>query len=124
MESETDSSVTPVSELLRASGYWNPDWDAVAELDPIWTEKFMARGMHPVTAGVLEPKVLKRLLYASVRICTRAVISGGATKEEIAAVLQVVSVLGLHTRSLGVPLLLEEVAAIERDGTAGNRAAA
>lgn len=77
MESETDSSVTPVSELLRASGYWNPDWDAVAELDPIWTEKFMARGMHPVTAGVLEPKVLKFItigvdascthLYASVR---------------------------------------------------------
>ena len=31
--------------------------DAVAEPDPIWTEKFMAMGMHPVIDGVLERKV-------------------------------------------------------------------
>lgn len=104
----------PVSEQLPASGYWNPDWDAVAELDPIWTEKFMAMGMHPVTAGVLEPKVIEFIAIAVDASCTHLYAPGtrrhirkalelGATKEEIADVLQVVSVLGVHTMSLGAP---------------------
>jgi hypothetical protein len=37
----------------------------------------------------------------------------GATKEEIDAVLQLTSVLGIHTMSLGAPNLLEELAARE-----------
>ena len=35
------------------------------------------------------------------------------TKEEIAAVLQLTSVLGIHTMSLSAPILLEEIAARE-----------
>ena len=43
----------------------------------------------------------------------RKALELGATKQEITAVLQCVSVLGIHTMSLGAPILLEEVAALE-----------
>ena len=35
----------------------------------------------------------------------------GATKEQIMAVLQLVSAIGIHTLSLGAPILREELAA-------------
>ena len=48
-----------------------------------------------------------------VRRHIRKALELGATKQEITAVLQCVSVLGIHTMSLGAPILLEEVAALE-----------
>ncbi|AOY97314.1 carboxymuconolactone decarboxylase [Cupriavidus sp. USMAA2-4] len=115
---------TPICDQLRATGNWNPAWDALAEVDPAWTEKFMAMGMHPVLAGVLEPKVLEFLAIAVDASCTHMYAPGtrrhirkalelGATRAEIAAVLQAVSVLGIHSASLGMPMLLEELAALE-----------
>jgi len=132
---KTEASATPVCDGLRASGYWNPAWDPFAELDPIWTEKFMAMTMHPLTSGVLEPKVLEFLAIAVDASCTHMYAPGtrrhirralelGATKEEINAVLQAVSVLGIHTSSLGAPILLEELAAMEETRRADDRAAA
>ncbi|MBP0634232.1 carboxymuconolactone decarboxylase family protein [Cupriavidus sp. AcVe19-6a] len=139
MSSETNSelqlSPTPLCDQLRATGNWNPAWDAFAELDPVWAEKFMVMGMHPVMSGVLEPKVLEFLAIAVDASCTHMYAPGtrrhirkalelGATKEEIAAVLQAVSVLGIHTSSLGAPILLEELAALQREHAKGERAAA
>ncbi|MBB5444913.1 MULTISPECIES: carboxymuconolactone decarboxylase family protein [unclassified Paraburkholderia] len=134
MSNET-SSATPVSDQLRATGNWNPAWDAIAQLDPIWAEKFMAMGMHPVISGVLEPKVFEFLAIAVDASCThmyapgtrrhiRKAIELGATQQEIAAVLQAVSVLGIHSSSLGAPILLEELAAFEKAQGEGAQAAA
>ena len=130
-----ETSATPICDQLRSSGDWNPAWDAFAELDPAWAEKFIAMGMHPVLSGVLEPKVFEFLAIAVDASCTHMYAPGtrrhirkalqlGATKEEIAAVLQAVSVLGIHSSSLGAPILLEELEAIESTKTAGARAAA
>jgi alkylhydroperoxidase/carboxymuconolactone decarboxylase family protein YurZ len=118
---------TPVSDQLRASGNWNPAWDAFAELDPVWAEKFMAMGMHTIMSGVLEPKVLEFIAIAVDASCTHMYAPGtrrhirkalelGATAEEITAVLQAVSVLGIHSSSLGAPILLEELAAVKKAG--------
>ncbi|MDH6146748.1 MULTISPECIES: carboxymuconolactone decarboxylase family protein [Paraburkholderia] len=134
MSNET-SSATPVSDQLRATGNWNPAWDAIAQLDPVWAEKFMAMGMHPVISGVLEPKVFEFLAIAVDASCThmyapgtrrhiRKAIELGATQQEIAAVLQAVSVLGIHSSSLGAPILLEELAAFETAKGEGAQAAA
>ena len=41
----------------------------------------------------------------------RKALELGVTKEQIIAVLQAVSVLGIHTMSLGAPILVEELAA-------------
>ncbi len=116
--------VTPIIDRLRASGAWNPNWDPIAALDPVWTEKFMAMGMHTLASSVLEPKVIEFIAIAVDASCThmygpgvrrhiRAALQLGATKEEINAVLQAVSVLGIHSSSLGAPILLEELAAFD-----------
>ena len=133
MNHKTNHSATPVCDQLRARGNWNPAWDGLAELDPVWAEKFMAMGMHTVMSGVLEPKVLEFLAIAVDASCTHMYAPGtrrhirkalelGATREEIAAVLQAVSVLGIHSSSLGAPILLEELAAIKQAKTAAAQA--
>ena len=129
------TSRTPVCDALRASSNWNPNWEPFATLDPDWTEKFMAMGTAPMVSGVLEPKVFEFIAIAVDASCTHMYAPGvrrhirkalelGATKEEITAVLQGVSVLGIHTMSLSAPILLEELAAIEQAKTAGARAVA
>ena len=121
-ESNAAGVPTPVSDRLRRSGNWNPAWDALAELDPAWTEKFVTMGTHPFTSGVLDPKTWELIAIAVDASCTHLYAPGvrrhirkalelGATREEIAAVLQLTSVLGIHTMSLGAPILHEELAA-------------
>jgi alkylhydroperoxidase/carboxymuconolactone decarboxylase family protein YurZ len=53
-----------------------------------------------------------------VRRHIRKALDLGATQEEITAVLQLTSVLGIHTMSLGAPILHEELAARETAATA------
>ena len=112
---------TPIIDRLKATGNWNPNWEPFAELDPAWTEKFMDMGMTPMARGVLDPKTVEFIAIAVDASCThmyapgvrrhiRAALDLGATKEEIMAVLQAVSVLGIHSMSLGAPILVEELA--------------
>jgi len=126
---------TPVSDALRSSGNWNPDWEPFATLDADWTEKFMAMGTAPMVSGVLDAKTVEFIAIAVDASCTHMYAPGvrrhirkalelGATKQEITAVLQCVSVLGIHTMSLGAPILLEELDAIaERRDAAINQPA-
>ena len=113
---------TPLCDRLRAAGEWNPNWNPFYELDPAWTEAFMAMGTKPMLSGVLDPKVIEFIAIAVDASCThmygpgvrrhiRKALDLGATKEEITAVLQCVSVLGIHTMSLAAPILQEELAA-------------
>ena len=109
---------------MRAAGEWNPNWDPFYELDPDWTEKFMTMGVAPMRSGVLDAKTMEFLAIAVDASCThmygpgvrrhiRKALKLGATQEEITAVLQLTSVLGIHTMSLGAPILQEELAAHE-----------
>jgi len=126
---------TPVCDRIRASGNWNPDWDAFAALDADWTEKFNAMGIAPMVSGVLDAKTVEFLAIAVDASCTHLYAPGvrrhirialelGATKQEITAVLQCVSVLGIHTMSLGAPILLEELDALAERRNARAPAAA
>lgn len=112
-------SATPVSDELRANGYWNPLWDPFAELDPQWTEDFLKMAMAPYK--VLDAKTLEFIAIAVNASCThmyapgvhrhiRKALEAGATREEIAAVLQGVVTLGVHSMSLAAPMLLRETA--------------
>ncbi len=121
----TDTTVsTPVTDRLRATGNFNPAWKEMAELDPVWLEKFLDMGIKPMVSGVLDPKTLEFLAIAVDASCTHLYAPGvrrhirkalelGATREEILAVLQCVAVLGIHSCALGVPILVEELAAHE-----------
>ncbi|WP_321937709.1 carboxymuconolactone decarboxylase family protein [Paraburkholderia sp. J8-2] len=114
-----DATATPICDALRASGNWNPNWEPFAELDAAWTEKFMAMGTAPMLSGALDAKTIEFIAIAVDASCTHMYAPGvrrhirkalelGATKDEITAVLQCVSVLGIHTMSLAAPILIEE----------------
>ena len=120
------STPTPISDALHDNGYWNPNWDPIAEVDKVWMEKFLTMGMH--ARQVLDPKTLELIAIAVDASCTHMYAPGvrthirkaldlGVTFEEIAAVLQLTSVLGIHTMSMGAPILLEEAAARQRPNT-------
>jgi alkylhydroperoxidase/carboxymuconolactone decarboxylase family protein YurZ len=118
-------SKTPICDQLRAVGEWNPNWDSTYEVDPAWTEKFVTMGITPMVSGALDAKTIEFIAIAVDASCThmygpgvrrhiRKALELGATQEEIAAVLQCVSVLGIHSMSLGAPILLEELAQHQR----------
>ena len=115
------ASATPVCDRLRAAHVWNPAWEPFYQLDPEWTERFMAMGTKPMLSGVLDAKTIEFIAIAVDASCTHLYAPGvrrniakaldlGATPEEITAVLQLTSVLGIHTMSLGAPILHEELA--------------
>ena len=63
---------------------------------------------RPVTSPALRGRRTRRHI--------RGALSAGATRDEILAVLQAVSVLGIHSMSLGAPILVEELAAQNAHG--------
>ena len=115
-----DNAATPICDAMRAAGQWNQDWQPMAELDEDWTEKFMAMVSAPLNSGVIDPKTFEMLAIAvdasvthmygpGVRRHIRRALSLGVTPEQITAVLQLTATLGLHTMSLGAPILVEEM---------------
>jgi alkylhydroperoxidase/carboxymuconolactone decarboxylase family protein YurZ len=126
MTSPAQTSQTPLSDQLKATGNWNSNWTPFEELDPVWTEKFMTMAFHPLAKNLLDAKTVEFISIAVDASCTHMYGPGvrrhikkalelGASKEEILAVLQLTSVLGIHSLSLGAPMLQEEVAAFAKD---------
>ena len=121
-------TTTPICDHLRAAGEWNPLWEPFYTLDPGWTESFFDMATRPMRSGVLDPKTIEFLAIAVDAACThmygpgvrrhiRKALALGATRDEIAAVLQLTSVLGIHSMSLGAPMLLEEIERAEKNGS-------
>lgn len=113
---------TPVTDTLRRAGEFNPAWETIAAQDPAWLESFLHMGMRPRLSGVLDPKTWELIAIAVDASCTHLYGPGvrrhiaraldlGVTPEQIAAVLEGVAVLGIHSCALGFPILAEEVAA-------------
>ncbi|HEY3708842.1 MAG TPA: carboxymuconolactone decarboxylase family protein [Amycolatopsis sp.] len=127
--SENGTEVQRQNELRDAfiseRGYWNTFWEGLLSLDPEFFEAYLNFSAVPWRKGVLEPKI-KELIYTAIDASTthlyepglrqhiRNALGYGATKEEIMEVLELTSVLGIHTCTLGVPVLMEELAAHEQ----------
>ena len=106
--------------FIEKRGYWSPLWEDMVALTPDFFETYLRFSSIPWTQGVLPPKV-KELIYIAIdaatthlyepglRIHIRNAMEHGATKEEIIEVYQLVSVLGIHTCTLGIPVLVEEL---------------
>ena len=108
------------ADFIEARGYWNEFWDGLLDLDPRFFKAYLNFSSIPWTNGVLEPKV-KEFVYIAIdastthlyepglRIHIKNAFKYGATKEEIMEVYQLVSILGMHTCTMGVPVLLDEM---------------
>jgi alkylhydroperoxidase/carboxymuconolactone decarboxylase family protein YurZ len=114
------SAKTPICDAMRAAGQWNPDWEAMATLDPAWTEQFMGMVSMPLNSGVLDARTFELIAIAvdasvthmfapGVQRHIRRALDIGVPAEQIAAVLQLTATLGLHTMSLGAPMLVQEI---------------
>jgi alkylhydroperoxidase/carboxymuconolactone decarboxylase family protein YurZ len=121
---QRDKISTPACEKMKAVGQWNQAWDPFFELDPQWTDEFMATGVAIYGSGVFTPKEVELLSIAFDASYTHMYAPGtgrhiknalkaGATMEEIMEVLKLCVVQGAQSCNLGVPILAEE---LERSG--------
>ncbi len=115
---------TPACDKMRAMGQWNTAWDPFYDLDPAWTDEFMATGIGIYASGVLSPKEVELLsiafdasythMYApGTRRHIKGALKAGATLEEIMEVLKLCVVQGVQACNLGVPILAEELERLE-----------
>ena len=127
MTATQSNSTTPVSDALRSAGNWNPNWDALAELDTGYTEKFLAMAAHAMSHSGLDALTIEFIAIAVDASCTHMYAPGvrrhirkalelGATRQQVMAVLELVSVLGIHSVALGAPILLDEEQKLASDG--------
>ena len=105
--------------FIDARGYWNAYLDDMLALDPDFLQAYLDFSAVPWKTGTLEPKI-KELIYVALdgsathlyepglRQHIRNALRLGATKQEILEVLQLVSVVGIHSCTVGVPILVEE----------------
>ena len=124
---ESDVSVTGMTpeqaglkrEFLARRGFWAAPWDAILTVAPTFLAAYLEFSSVPWASGVLPPKI-KELVYVAIDSSTthlhadgarghiRLALRRGATREEVMAVLELTSVLGIHTATMAVPILLEE----------------
>ncbi|MBL6953625.1 MAG: carboxymuconolactone decarboxylase family protein [Alphaproteobacteria bacterium] len=109
-------------DFIKNRGYWSEVWDQILNISPDYFEAYSELSSVPWKHGVLEPKV-KEFMYiaadastthlynAGTRIHIQNALRLGATVDEVFEVLQLTSVLGIHSCIVGVPILLEELAA-------------
>jgi alkylhydroperoxidase/carboxymuconolactone decarboxylase family protein YurZ len=114
-------------KFIAQRGYWSAPWDGLIRLSPEFFEAYLDFSSVPWLSGTLEPKV-KELIYIAIDASTthlfepglkvhiRNALGHSATPAEIMEVLQLTSVLGIHTCTVGVPALLDEIAKAEAGG--------
>lgn len=101
-------------------GYWSAAWADVLRLDPDYFEAALALSASAHAAKVLDEPTIALLRIAAsastthlhlptVEIQIERALDCGASAAEIMEVLQLASVLGLHSCTFGVPLLVDEL---------------
>ena len=124
MYSNKKVTATPMCEDHIARGDWNPLWDQLRELDPEFMEAYLAFRSVPQRNGPLPQKFKEMILVAinaatthlyapGVRRHVRNALKAGATVDELLEVIQLTTVMGIHSCNLAVPILMEEAAAMQ-----------
>jgi alkylhydroperoxidase/carboxymuconolactone decarboxylase family protein YurZ len=123
--SKKQVSSTPACDKMKSVGQWNAAWDPFFELDPVWTDEFMATGGTIYGIGLFSPKEIELLsvafdasythMYApGTRRHIKGALKAGATVEEIMEVLKLCVVQGVQACNLGVPILAEELERLQQ----------
>jgi alkylhydroperoxidase/carboxymuconolactone decarboxylase family protein YurZ len=106
-------------EFIDARGYWNPVWDQLINVAPEFFQAYSDLSSAPWKHGTIPPKY-KELIYIALdaspthlyepglRIHIRNALRLGATRHEIAEVLQLCATVGIHACTVGIPILFDE----------------
>lgn len=111
------------ADFTRNRGYWNPTWDELLELDPELFDAYTEFSSHPWKNGTLSPKVREFIYMAfdtaathlyrvGLKLHIENALGYGATIGEILEVMEIASVIGVHSVTLGAPILREELEAL------------
>ena len=103
---------------MRAAGQWNSAWDPFVQLDPVWTDQFIATGANIYDYALLSAKQVELLsvaldasythMYApGTRRHIRGALQAGASVDEIMEILKLCLAHGVQACNLGVPILAE-----------------
>jgi alkylhydroperoxidase/carboxymuconolactone decarboxylase family protein YurZ len=107
-------------EYVRSEGYWSADLEHVLNVSPDFFAAYAGLVAVPAKSGRLAPKIRELIsiginaavthLHApAIKIHIANALRHGATAQEIAEVCQLAAVLGTHTMSFGVPILIDEM---------------
>ncbi|HMS35253.1 MAG TPA: carboxymuconolactone decarboxylase family protein [Ignavibacteria bacterium] len=111
---------TPSCDKMKSIGQWNAAWDPFFELDPEWTDEFMATGASIYGSGVMSAKDTELISIAFDASYTHMYAPGtrrhihnalkeGASVEEIMEVLKLCVAQGVQACNMAVPILKEEL---------------
>lgn len=125
-------TATPAVDKMKAIGQWNEAWDPFFQLDPSWTDQFMALGGAIYGMGILPAKDVELLSIAFDASFTHMYAPGtrrhivnalkaGATMEEIMEVLKLCVAQGVQACNQGAGILAEELAGRETAGRSSAR---
>ncbi len=116
------------AEFTTNRGYWNPTWDEMLEVDPRLFEAYTEFSSVPWKHGRLSPLV-KELIYIAfdtsathlytvgLKLHIENALGYGATPQQILEVMEIASVIGIHSVTTGAPILLEEIESARSGGT-------
>ena len=110
---------TPVTDEYIRRGDFNPLWEQLRALDPQFVEAYLRFRDVPHRQGPLPPKFKELVLVAINAATTHLYAPGvrrhianafraGATKEEVLETIELVTIMGIHTVNMAVPILVEE----------------
>jgi len=99
-------------------GIWTPEWEAILKLYPAYFEAYLNLHAASQNKKRLSPKLQEFIFIAVAASPTHIHVPGikahiqtalalGATAAEITEVLGLTTLLGIHTVTLGAPILLE-----------------
>lgn len=97
---------------------WQACWESLTRLDPALVEVFSAFAALPSEKNHLTPKIqafialvacgnATHIFGPGIRHYIEQAVKHGATSEELAEVLGLLSTVGIHAANVGVPVLLE-----------------
>lgn len=110
---------TPVTDEYIRRGDFNPLWEQMRALDPQFMEAYLRFRDVPHKSGPLPPKFKELVLVAINAATTHLYAPGvrrhmanafkaGATREEVLETIQLVTIMGIHSCNLAIPILCEE----------------
>jgi len=117
----TEKQMKLKEKFIEQRGYWIEEiWGPVLRIDSDFFEAYLNFSAVPWKKDILPPKI-KEFIYIAIDVSTTQLyepgirqhianaLKHGATKEEIMEVFELVSVLGIHTCTVGVPILVQEL---------------
>ena len=129
--STQETRKTELRELFtRQRGYWSDLWSNLLDRDPDFFESYLHFSSSPWLREGLDPKV-REFVYIAIDASTTHLydpgteihmvnaIKYGATASEILEVLELVSMQGLHSSTVGAHILLEELVAAGKEAPVG-----